>query len=88
MIKGNKDYIQPFKIELTKYLTTKKETGDIFIFYIVYKDVVKKFNVDFKVKCLNYIVDTVLYHCITMALDNNCDLEDLIITEKGEIIFI
>ena len=82
-----KDYIQPFKGQLSDFLKVGKSEQN-FIFYVIYKDTVKKFIIDFRTKGFNYIVDTVLYNCLLMALDNNCDLEDLIITKKGELIIL
>ena len=54
----------------------------------MYKDMVKKFIIDFNSKRFDYIVNTVLYNCLIMALDNNCDLENLILTTKGDLIVI
>lgn len=88
MIWGNKDYTQPFKDNLTKYLMLKKTQDDIFIFYVIYKDKVKKFIIDFNNNGIIYITEKVLGACLLMALDNNCELEDLIITEWGELIVI
>lgn len=88
MIQGNKDYIQPFKNHLTDYLKFKKEKHDLFIFYVIYKGIVKRFIVDFSEKDLSYIVSTVLHTCLLMGFENNCDLEDLIITDNNEVIFI
>lgn len=82
-----KDYIQPFKRQLTGFLNTGNSEQD-FIFYVVYKDKIKKFMIDFKSKRFGYIVDMVLYNCITMALDNNCDLEELHLVKKLEVILI
>ena len=82
-----KDYIQPFKRQLIGFLKTGKFEQN-FIFYVVYKDKIKKFMIDFKSKRFGYIVDTVLYYCISMALDNNCDLEELHLVKKLEVILI
>lgn len=82
-----KDYIQPFKRQLIRFLN-KNKTEQNFMFYIVYKDNVKKVIIDFNAERFGYIVDTVLYHCLTMALDNNCDLEDLCLTKQMEAIVI
>ena len=82
-----KDYIQPFKSKLTEFLKAVKSEQN-FICYVVYKDKVKKFVIDFNSKKFGYIVDTVLYHCLTMALDNNCDLEDLNLIKNIEVILI
>lgn len=88
MIQGNKDYIQPFKDNLIKYLMSKKTRDGIFIFYVIYKDKVKKFIIDFNNNGIISITEKVLSECLLMALDNGCDLEDLIITEWGELIVI
>jgi hypothetical protein len=88
MIKGNRDYIQPFKRTLVRWLKSKKETENNLIFYVIYKDCVKKFIIDFNGKSLIFIVHRVLNECLLLALDNNCDLEDLIITERGDLIII
>lgn len=87
MRQGKKDYIQPFKRKLIGFLNKGRKERN-FIFYVIYKDTVKKFIIDFESKKFGFIVDTVLQVCITMALDNNCDLEDLIITLQGELIVI
>ena len=39
-------------------------------------------------KDITAFIETVLYHCFTMALKNNCKLQDLILTDKGEFIVI
>lgn len=88
MIKGDKDYIQPFRKTLVKWLKSKKEQGNNLIFYVIYKDCVKKFIIDFNGKGLTYITEKVLSVCLLLALDYNCDLEDLIITERGDLIII
>lgn len=41
MIKGDRDYIRPFKRTLVKWLKSKKETENTLIFYVIYKDCVK-----------------------------------------------
>ena len=82
-----KDYIQPFKKQLTEFLKAGKLEQN-FIFYVMYKDMVKKFIIDFNSKRFDYIVNTVLYNCLIMVLDNNCDLENLILTTKGDLIVI
>lgn len=82
-----KDYIQPFKKQLIEFLKAVKSEQN-FICYVVYKDKVKKFVIDFKSKRFGYIVDTVLYHCLIMTLDNNCDLEDLSLIKNIEVILI
>lgn len=82
-----KDYIQLFKGQLSDFLKAGKSEQN-FIFYVIYKDTVKKFIIDFRTKRFNYIVNTVLYNCLLMALDNDCDLEDLTITKKGELIIL
>lgn len=81
------DYITDFKKQLIGFLGTgiKEEN---FIFYVIYKDDVKKFIVDFNTNKFGAVVDKVLHYCLTMALDNGCDLEDLILTTKGDLIVI
>lgn len=81
------DYITDFKKQLIGFLGTgiKEEN---FIFYVIYKDDVKKFIVDFNTNKYGTVVDKVLHYCLTMALDNGCDLEDLILTTKGDLIVI
>lgn len=82
-----KDYIIDFKKQLIGVLGTgiKEEN---FIFYVIYKDDVKKFIVDFNTNKFGTVVDKVLHYCLTMAIDNGCDLEDLILTTKGDLIVI
>jgi hypothetical protein len=82
-----KDYITDFKKQLIGFLGTgiKEEN---FIFYVIYKDDVKKFIVDFNTNKFGTVVDKVLDYCLRMAHDNNCDLEDLILTTKGDLIVI
>lgn len=82
-----KDYITDFKKQLIGFLGAgiKEEN---FIFYLVYKDNVKKFIVDFNINNFDTVIDKVLQYCLTMALDNNCDLENLILTTKGDLIVI
>ena len=59
MIKGDRDYIQPFKRLLVKWLKSKKKEGNNLIFYVIYKDCVKKFIIDFNGKRLIFIVHRV-----------------------------
>lgn len=82
-----KDYIQPFKKQLIGFLGTGVKE-DNFIFYVIYKDKVKKFIIDFNSKKFGFIVDKVLHECLLMVLDNDCNLEDLTITKQGELILI
>lgn len=83
-----KEEIQNMKSDIISLFNQRVFKSGMYSFFIIYKDDVIRFIVDFEKNDFNIIVETVLYHCFTMALKNNCNLQDLILTDKGEFIVI
>lgn len=83
-----KEEIQYMKSDIISLFNQRVFKASMYSFFIIYKDDVIRFIVDFEKNDFNIIVETVLYHCFTMALKNNCKLHDLILTDKGEFIAI
>ena len=83
-----KEEIQYMKSDIISLFNQRVFKSGMYSFFIIYKDDVIRFIVDFEKNDFNIIVETVLYHCFTMALKNNCKLQDLILTDKGEFIVI
>lgn len=83
-----KEEIQYMKSDIISLFNQRVFKSSMYSFFIIYKDDVIRFIVDFEKNDFNIIVETVLYHCFTMTLKNNCKLQDLILTDKGEFIVI
>lgn len=83
-----KEEIQYMKNDIALLFNQRLFKSSMYSFFIIYKDDVIRFIVDFEKNDFNTIVETVLYHCFTMVLKNNCKLQDLILTDKGEFIVI